>query len=71
MVELEFVEFDGSDDANKRKKKREAVRVHVMKNFHHQRKQEAAKHKFNRACEAWDGWPQGTVGVTDTSSMAN
>jgi hypothetical protein len=71
MAELEFIQFDGSDDRNKRKKKREAIRVHVMKNFHRQRRQEAAKRKFSRACEAWDGWSQGTVGVTNTSSMAN
>lgn len=52
MDELAFIPFDGQDDTKKRKKKREAIRVHVMKNFHRQRKREAAQRRIDRVCEA-------------------
>lgn len=68
MAELTFIPFDGRDDSAKKRKKREAVRVHVMKNFHRQRKRQAAGRRINPTCEAWDAWPSETIG---TSTILN
>lgn len=68
MAELTFIPFDGRDDSAKKRKKREAVRVHVMKNFHRQRKRQAAGRRISPTCEAWDAWPSETIG---TSTILN
>ncbi|KIN00120.1 hypothetical protein OIDMADRAFT_145637 [Oidiodendron maius Zn] len=71
MAELAFIPFDGQDDTKKRKKKREAIRVHVMKNFHRQRKREAAQHRINRVYEAQHEGLGGTAKDSNPSTVAN
>jgi hypothetical protein len=71
MAELTFIPFDGQDDSNKRKKKREAIRVHVMKNFHRQRKREAVQRRINHAYEARNELSSGTAGDSSSSTAAN
>lgn len=64
MAELTFIPFDGRDDSSKKRKKREVVRAHVMKNFHRQRRRKVAQRKNIPACEAGDG----CTGETDQTS---
>ena len=71
MAELAFIPFDGQDDTKKRKKKREAIRVHVMKNFHRQRKREAAQRRINLVYEAQYEGLGGTAKESNPSTVAN
>ena len=65
MAELTFIPFDGRDDYSKKRKKREVVRAHVMKNFHCQRRRKVAERRNSPACEAGDGC-SGETGQTRT-----
>jgi hypothetical protein len=71
MTELAFIQFDGGDDSARKKEKRQAVRAHVMKNFHRERKREVAQRRINRPWETWDGSSYGTVGVSKPTTIEN
>ena len=70
MTELAFIQFDGRDDAARKKERRQAVRTHVMKNFHRERKRGAAQQRISRHWEASDGW-FGTAEVGRPATIAS
>jgi hypothetical protein len=70
MAELQFIQVDGRDNSTK-SMKRQAIRIHVMKNFHRQRKREAAERMFSRAIEKIDNSPERTVEARQALILVN